>query len=125
MPEISLSSNKNRDAQVMAESVRIPVMVRLIDQEDRQASTARLLKATIDNDYETLLRKAGSPQEVANALIYGDPEIDMESAGTFLRDTSRVYINSDRQVVHSVTEIEIVRNPDGSEKARRPKKNTL
>lgn len=125
MPEISLSNNKGRDAQVMADSVRIPVLVRWIDHEGRQATSSRLLKATIDRDYETLLKNHGSPAGVANALIAGDPEVDLEMAGTFLRDTSRVYINSDRQVVYSVTEIEIVRNPDGSEKTRRPKKINL
>jgi len=125
MPEISLANNKARDAAVMAESVRFQTLVRWIDAEERQATSARLLKATIDNDYETLLKKAGSPQAVAQALVDGDPEIDLESACTFMRDSKRVYINSDRQVVYAVTEIEIVRNPDGSERMRREKKNTL
>jgi hypothetical protein len=122
MPEISMSNNKGRDAQVMAESVRVPVLVRWIDQEDRQAVSARVLKGTIDRDYDALLKQTGSPQAVAQALIAGDPELDTESIGSFLRDTSRVFINSDRKIVHSVTQVEIIRNPDGSEKARRPKK---
>jgi hypothetical protein len=125
MPEISLSNNKSRDAQVMGESVRIQAMVRWLDPGDRQATSARLLKGTIGHDYETLLRKSGSPAAVAQALIAGDPEIDLESAGTFMRDAKRVFINSDRQVVYSVTEIEIVRNTDGTERLRREKKATL
>ncbi len=123
MPEISLSNSKGRDAQVMAASVRIPVRVRWIDAQDRQVSSSRLLKATIDRDYDSLLARFGSPEKVADAIVADDPEVDIETAGGFLRDTSRVYVNSDRQVVHGVTEIEIVRNPDGTEKARRPKKH--
>ena len=51
-----------------------------------------------------------------------DPEIDLESVGRYLRETSRVYVNSDRQVVYGVNQVEVVRNPDGTEKLRRPKK---
>lgn len=122
MPEISLSDSKGRDAAVAAESVRVPVRVRWVDDTDRQASTARLLKGTIDRDYAAILEVAGSPEKVADSLIAGDPELDIEATGTFLRDTSRVYVNSDRQVVHAVSQVEVVKNPDGTEKLRRPKK---
>lgn len=122
MPEISLSNSKGRDAQVMADSVRVPVRVRWVDHEARQAASARLLKGTIDRDYNALLARLGSPEKVGQALVDGDPEIDMETSGSFLRDTSRAFVNTELEVVHSVTEIEIVRNPDGTEKTRRPKK---
>ncbi len=122
MPEISLTDSKGRDAAVAAESVRVPVRVRWIDAAGRQAKTARILKGTIDRDYSALLEVAGAPDKVADALISGDPELDIEATGAFLHDTSRVYVNSNRQVVHAVSQIEVVRNPDGSEKLRRPKK---
>jgi hypothetical protein len=122
VPEISLSNSLGRDAHVMAESVRIPVRIRWLDGQDRQASSARILKGTIDRAYDALLAKAGAPDKVAEALIAGDPEVDLESVGSFMRDTSRVYVNSDRQPVFGVKQIEIVRNPDGTEKLRRPKK---
>ncbi len=122
MPEISLSNSKGRDAQVMAESVRVPLRVRWLDEEDRQAVSVRLMKGTIDRDYNSMLSKFGGAEKIAEALIAGDPEIDPESVGSFMRDTSRVYVNSDRQIVYGVNQIEIVRNPDGTEKTRRPKK---
>jgi len=122
MAEINLTDSKGRDAAVIAESVRVPVRVRWVDDSGRQVSTARILKGTIDRDYSALLEKAGAPEKVADALISGDPELDLEAAGTFLRDTSRVYVNSDRQVVHAISQVEVVRSPDGTEKLRRPKK---
>src|SRR5258708_7712239 len=100
VPEITLLNSKGRDAQVMAESVRPPASVRWVDGQDRQVSSSRLMKGTINRDYDALLAKAGAPEKIADALIAGDPEIDIESAGTFLRDTSRVYFNSDRQIVY-------------------------
>jgi hypothetical protein len=125
MPEVSLCNSKGRDAQVMAETVRSPVLVRWLDPQDRQATSARVLKSTLDYDYEALVHRVGSPEDVAKALIAGDPEIDPETTGTFLRDTSRVFVNCDRRIVYGVTQIEIVRHPDGTEKARRPKRAAL
>src|SRR5215471_12626357 len=121
MPEIGLTDSRGRDAAVVAESVRVPVRVRWVDESGRQANTARILKGTIDRDYSALLEAAGTPDKVAEALIAGDPEIDIEATGAFVRDASRVYVNSDRQVVHAISQFEVVRNPDGSEKLRRPK----
>src|SRR6185312_1324770 len=59
MPDISLTNNQGRDANVLAESVRIPVKVRWVDDENRQAASCRLLKGTIDRDLDALLEKAG------------------------------------------------------------------
>jgi len=122
MPEISLSNSKGRDATVMSESVRSPLRVRYLDAETRQAASIRFIRGTFDRDFDALVAQAGSSEKVSDLLIQGDPEIDLESVGMFLRDTSRVYVNSDRQIAHGVTQIEIVRNPDGTEKTRRPKK---
>jgi hypothetical protein len=122
MPEISLTDSKGRDGAVVAESVRVPIRLRWLDESGRQATSVRLLKGTIDRDYAALLATAGQPEAIANALVAGDPEVDIETTGELLRDTSRVFVNSDRKVVHAVTQVEVVRNPDGSEKLRRPKK---
>ena len=122
MPEIAISNSKGRDAAVAAESIRVPMRIWWIDAEERNATSAKILKGTIDRDYEALLQKFGTPDKVAEELIGGDPEIDLESVGRYLRDTSRVYVNSDRQVVYGVNQVEVVRNPDGTEKLRRPKK---
>ena len=43
----------------------------------------------------------------------------MEVAGSFLTMTSRVYINSESEIVHRVNQFEVVKNPDGSERERR------
>jgi hypothetical protein len=122
MPEITLSNSKARDAQVMALSVRLPHRVRWLDVDDRQAGSVRIMKGTIDRDYEALLAQVGAPERIADALVAGDPEVDIESIGAFLRDTSRVFVNSERHIVYGITQVEVVRNPDGTEKARRPKK---
>lgn len=68
MPGISLTDNKGRDAAIAADSVRVPVRVRWVDEAGRQTSTARILKGTIDRDYAALLQTAGTPDKVASTL---------------------------------------------------------
>ena len=121
MPQIAITNSKKRDAAVAAESVRVSLRVQWVDSDERRAKSTKLLKGTLDRDFAALLQRHGTPEQVAEELIAGDPEIDLESVGRMLSETSRVFVNSDRQVVYGVKQVEIVRNPDGTEKARRPK----
>jgi hypothetical protein len=120
VPEINISNSAGRDAAVSAESVRSPLKVRWIDRQGRQASAARVLKAPLDRDFDSLRAAFGDPAGVGAALIEGDPEIDTEKTGRLLRDTARVYVDPDRRTVHRVQLWERVMNPDGSERERRP-----
>jgi hypothetical protein len=67
------------------------------------------------------MKKRKSPAALANALIKDDPEIDIEEFGMFLADTSRVYV-SRKGIVHLVEEFELLYNPDGTLRERRPRK---
>ncbi|MCW8132043.1 MAG: hypothetical protein KIS92_16975 [Planctomycetota bacterium] len=122
MGTINLSNNKNRDAVVNTESVRTPLRVRWLDEKGRQSQTVRMLRCTIDRDCDELTKQAGGLEKVADLLLKGDPEIDLEQYGRFLADTSRVYIDPDKKVVRKVQEWEVVRNVDGSERERRPRR---
>ena len=121
MPEINICNGANRDATVTMETVATPSRVRWVDATGRQANSVRVLKASLDHDLEALVEQNASIENVAQALIDGDPEIDFESVGKFLTATSRVYVDADRQLVHRINPFEIVRNPDGSERQRRPR----
>ena len=103
-------------------SVRSSRQVRWLDAENRPAQSVRLLKSPIDRDASALQAQGGSLAKVSEALVAGDPEIDAELIGKYLRDTSRVYVNQQRQIVHKAQEWEIVRNPDGSQRERQPRK---
>jgi hypothetical protein len=119
----ALCNAAGRDAQVAVESVKIPVRVRRLDKDGRQCWSARILNGTLDRGFQALLNKyagTGHGEPLADALIAGDPEVDFEAVGMFLRDTKRVDVDAAGHVVHAVTHQEIVRNPDGSEKLRRP-----
>jgi hypothetical protein len=122
MSEINISNSAGRDAAVIAASVRSSLNIRWVDDQGRQAAAVRVLKATVERDTSALARQCGGMEKVSAALVEGDPEIDLEQVGRYLRETSRVYIEPNGQIVHKVQFWEIVRNPDGSERERRPRK---
>ena len=121
MPEINISNQAGRDAVVTMEAVLSPQKVRWLDEKGRQAFSIRVLKGTIDLDLDAMLEAQGDLRKVGQALIDSDPEVDLETVGTFLRTTSRVYIDSSRNIVHKIQAFEVVKNPDGSERERRPR----
>src|SRR5262249_19574905 len=124
MAVLFLSNSKGRDAEVMAESLRNVLRVRWLDAEGRQVASQRILRGTLDRDFEALLARFGTMSNVGQALIHDDPEIDFEVVGSFLFDTSRAYIGPDRKIVHRVQQWEVIRNPDGAERTRRPRQVT-
>jgi hypothetical protein len=120
--EINICNQAGRDAVVTTESVRSSLQVRWVDSQARQAKNVRILKSPIDRDINGLRDRYGGLDKIARALIDSDPEVDIEMAGKFLRDTSRVYVDQSGAIVHKVQQWEIIRNPDGSERDRRARK---
>ncbi len=122
MGEINICNSADRDAVVLTTSVRSAKRIRWLDSDSRQAQSVRVVKAPIDHDISALKEEMGDLSKVSEALVVADPEIDLDQTGRFLRDTSRVYVNGERQIVHKVKFWEVVRNPDRSERERRPRK---
>jgi hypothetical protein len=121
MPEINISNSSQRDAVVNMESVAMPLRVRWVDGKARQAANVRILKSTLDHDVDALKEKFGDLDSVSEALIQSDPEVNLEMVGVALQGTSRVFVNQQQEMVHRVQQYEIIRDPDGTEKDRRPK----
>ena len=88
MGTINLSNSKGRDAMVNTQSVRNAQTIRWLDEQGRQASTVRSLKATLPRDIDALSKSAGGLDKVAQSLLDSDPEIDIENFGRILRETT-------------------------------------
>lgn len=121
---INISNAKNRDAVVAMEGLSPKREVYYRDEEGRPVATRKLLKSDVDHDLAKLSKKRKSPESLAKALIKDDPEIDIETFGKYLAETSRVYV-SKRGIVHVVDEFEVVKEPDGSVRERRPRRKDL
>lgn len=118
---INIANSKNRDAVVAAEALNPKREVRYVDAKGRPVMTRKLLKTDVTHDLAELQKKSKDLNKMANALVKDDPEIDIEHFGMFLSDMSRVYVTK-KGIVHLVEEIEVIYNPDGTERERRPRK---
>jgi hypothetical protein len=118
---INIRNAKNRDAVVALEGLTPKRNVRYVDSDGRMVTSRKLLKTDIAHDLPELAKRRKSPAAIAKALIKGDPEINPEQFGMFLAETSRVYV-SKTGIVHLVEEFEVIKNPDGTVRERRPRK---
>jgi hypothetical protein len=124
MSAFNLANAKGRDALVRSQGVRKSLRVRWLDPNGRQASSVRLIRSTIPHDLPALCELAGGVENLGDLLIDSDPEVDLENFGRLLRDTARVYVDPRGQTVSQVKHIEVLRNPDGTERERRRRKVT-
>ena len=122
MPEINLTDNRGRDAVVATQSVSSPVKYRWLDDTGAQVDNRKILRATMAQDESTLLGETGNLDALGERIIHADPEVDLEQFGRFLNETSRVFVNPENSIVHHISHWEVVRDPEGNEKERRPKK---
>lgn len=122
MATINIANSNGRDAVVGSQTVKKPIKVRWLDDQGRQAQPARVMKSHLAHDLAALETKAGSREKISELLVSGDPEVDMELFGAMLKETSRVYVDPDGHVVHKVKQFEVIKNPDGTERERRPRK---
>ncbi len=121
MTEISLSNSSGRDAVVNMDSVLSQLRIRWLDANGRNAESVRTVKSPINRDFEALLDRFGDAAAVGQQLIDDDPEIDLEVVGIQLQKSSRVFVDTKRNLAHRISQTEVVRNPDGSERERRPR----
>lgn len=117
---INITNPKGRDAVVAFEAVMPKRDVHFVDAKGKPVMTQKLLKADIDHDLDALLKKRKTLNALGKALVKEDPEIDIEEFGMYLTDTSKVYV-SKKGIIHLVDEFEVVTNPDGSLRDRRPR----
>ena len=122
MPNVNLTDSRSRDAVVKAETTGVDEEVRYVDDENQPSYTRKILKATVEQDFETLVKNhEGDVEALGAALVEGDPEVDMEICGHFLWGVSKVYVDSSDGIVYRIEQQEIVRGPDGSVREKRPR----
>ena len=108
MPNVNLTDSRNRDAVVKAETTGVDEEVRYVDDENQPSYTRKILKATVEQDFETLLKNyEGDVEALGTALVEGDPEVDMEICGHFLWGVSKVYVDSSDGIVYRIEQQEI------------------
>lgn len=121
MRKINITNENKRDAQVGFEGQLPKNTVRQVLPGDRQRQNVRILKTTLETDIDQLLANHDAdPDKLAEALIAGDPEVDIEKTGQYIPQTRKLYVDHNNRIVYSIATEEIVFAADGTEKERRP-----
>ena len=122
MRKINLSNDSKRDAEVAyGTSFHRPSPV-YKTADGKRGQSERRVKATMSTTDEALLAQYDAG--LADALIAGDPEVDMERFGLKVEGVKKVFITPGQKVAYGVTLNEHVYLPDGTEKEVRPESTT-
>lgn len=124
MRAINISNEKARNAQVGFEIKKEKSTIQMVRVDGRNHENVRFLKSTIDTEPEDLLRQYGDSATLAQAILDGDPEIDMERVGMRLRGVRKIFLTEGDRIVYRVNREEVVYSPEAEEKAARPFQDT-
>ena len=117
---INLTNAQGRDAVVAFETLIDNRDIFYVDKKKKETISRRVLKSDVEHDLGALVKNEKQLKAFGKKLVDGDPEIDMETYGMFLADTSRVYV-SRKGIVRLVEEFEVITKPDGTVRERRPR----
>ena len=114
---MKLANAKGRDAVIGFRGVRA-LDAPSLGLPGVSLSFKRYLAAT-ERCTDTALKRSHG-DDYAQALIDGDPELDLERIGQTIEQTMLVYVDPDGAVVQAEPRIvEVLLNPDGTERERR------
>ncbi|MDR3237154.1 MAG: hypothetical protein LBT84_01490 [Spirochaetia bacterium] len=117
MRAINIANAKKRNAEVGFEALPKKKTVKMVMPDGTEKTNVRFLKS-MANLEELKQKFNGDLTAVGNAIIEGDPEIDMELVGRFISKTHKLYITPEHKIAYRVNLFEVIYNPDGSEKER-------
>lgn len=113
MRTFKITNDKGRDAEVHFGNKPLKAPYSYVDASGQAIKNQKFIKSTGKQEFKHLISEYGSVEELAEQIISGDPEIDMEVTGQFLVNTSRVYVNEEDKIVYRIKKTEKVYNKEG------------
>ena len=117
MRGINIANEKKRDALVAFEARGKKPKIALVLPNGEAKRNVRFVKSL--TGYDDLLKTHGDPVAVGRAIMEGDPDMDLETAGKILGKTNKLYKTGRGEIAYSVNLVEVLRRPDGTERERR------
>ena len=117
MRAIHIANEKKRDAEVAFEAPSRQETILMVLPDGREKTGVKFIKTL--SSAEQLKEQYGDLVKAGEAMIAGDPEIDMEQVGRFVKRTLRLWMTAENKIAYRVNFVEAVYNPDGCEKERR------
>lgn len=113
---IAVADERKRDAQILVESAGSRAPWQFVGPDGRQVRSERFIKTTEGHTWDELLAACDDDAErVAQALVEGDPEIDLAMTGRALGEADRVWVRPDGSVLYSARLLKVVEDPSGNE----------
>ncbi len=119
MKSLNIANEKKRDAVVGMEGTSKHHEISFVLQDGSPKKNVKILRGRLEISEEMLTLKYGDLNALGREIINGDPEVDIEGSGRLIKKTRKLYLNKDNKIAYRVNLVEIVRNPDGTEKERR------
>ena len=121
MKKLHITNPAGRDATVRMGALK-PADPPKLGLPGKPVNFRRFLAAAESGLHDALRKSHGD--DYAEALIAGDPEIDVEDVGRAIVSTDVVYLSGNGEVLHAPPKIvEVILGPDGEEKERRDPKD--
>lgn len=123
---IHFVDDQQRDAEVTFTSLNPKPKVRLVLPNGSEPVNFRVIKGTADTAVEALCDRLVGPAkpkkdaadlmreiELADHLIKGDPEVDVELHGKFISDSARVFVDQESKPVFHLKQREQIFDAQG------------
>ena len=118
MKTIYLTNASGRDASVQYASLKPAPRRRMVLPGGGEVTFKRYLASAETGTHAAL--QAAHGDDYFQALIDGDPEVDLERVGMAIKGTSQVFLSADGEILHAAPKVvEIVYDAQGEEKERR------
>ncbi|MCL2042504.1 MAG: hypothetical protein FWG89_00035 [Treponema sp.] len=117
MRAINLANSQKRDAKIGFEPKAKKSFIKMILADGREKNNVQFLKTK--HSMRSLLRQYNTPDEIKNAIIQGDPEIDIENGGRLIEKTRRMYVTGANETAYSVSLVQAVYDASGNEIEKR------
>ena len=117
MRGINIANEKKRDSLVGFETFNKKPFIKTVLSDGSEKTSVKFLKTT--SGAAGLVKKYGDLEAAGKGLLANDDETDIENVGRILSKTRKLYVNKDNDIVYRLNMIQVVCNPDGSEKERR------
>jgi hypothetical protein len=114
MRRIKISNSQNRDADISYGGITNKSKIRFVLSDGSLSSNGKLLKSSMRQQYAALFKKSGNDEALVELLINGDPEIDIEITGAFIKGGQQMLVDENLNPVFEAFAKEIIYNPDGS-----------
>lgn len=120
--KLHITNADGRDATVQLHAIKAPKPPRK-GIPDRAVRFRRYVAATESSTHDALTAQFGA--DYGQALIDGDPEVDVELVGREIGATNVVQLSSKGEILYSAPQVvEVLLGPDGQERERRQPEDT-